>query len=221
MILASEGRKLRVAGTEEADDWRTGQAEHWAERNPKTAAELEERWLTNWQRGRREVVTETLVGVPRTASILEVGCGPGAQLDLLCTLGFTNLTGVDIGHAVLTGVPACVAQADAAWLPFADDSFDLVFTCGTLMHIPPGYQRQRAVTELVRVSHRWVWITEYRTERPHIYRFDAGLMPALWTEDWAVLFGALAPGLRSVSRRILARLNAETVLAEYFMEKPR
>ena len=48
----------------------------------------------------------------------------------------------------------------AADLIFAPDAFDLVLTCGLLIHIPPDQIRQ-VIEELVRVSKRYVLAIEY------------------------------------------------------------
>src|SRR4051812_15439941 len=80
-----------------------------------------------------------------TFHILDVGCGPGS-----ITAGFAShvpqgsVTGVDISDQVLgvarertAGVAITFQRADVlAGLPFADDTFDVVYASQLLAHIP-------------------------------------------------------------------------------------
>lgn len=76
------------------------------------------------------------------ADVLEIGCGMGAHTQLLAE-GGARLTSVDITpravamtqrRCVLHGLSVDVHQADAECLPFAADSFDLVWSWGVLHH---------------------------------------------------------------------------------------
>jgi SAM-dependent methyltransferase len=80
-------------------------------------------------------VVERLVG-PGPGTCLDVGCGTGFHLPLLHELGWT-LTGVDLSADQLrfarerAGTFAELHRLDAADLPFADGTFDLVFSAFT------------------------------------------------------------------------------------------
>jgi SAM-dependent methyltransferase len=98
--------------------------------------------------------------------ILDVGCGQGAALASMLNDGL-DAYGVDLPSLARywdgTGNDRSRFIASSALeLPFADDSFDLVFSFGVIEHIgtvsghstlAPGYeeQRQRYVSELLRV----------------------------------------------------------------------
>jgi len=72
--------------------------------------------------------------------VLEIGCGPGLDLARFGR-GGARVTGVDIAPVALdlargccraAGVPATLLEADGAHLPFADASFNLVYSHGVL-----------------------------------------------------------------------------------------
>jgi ubiquinone/menaquinone biosynthesis C-methylase UbiE len=92
----------------------------------------------------------------RDCDVLEVGCGLGSDAINFARRG-ARYTGVDLTEASvelvrrrfeLEGLTANLQVADAETLPFADDSFDLVYSHGVLHHTP---DTQRAINEVHRV----------------------------------------------------------------------
>jgi ubiquinone/menaquinone biosynthesis C-methylase UbiE len=88
--------------------------------------------------------------------VLEVGCGSGIAAQMFAAAG-AALTAVDLTPwAVSTtrtrlnafGLDANVLEADGEALPFADESFDLVFSWGVIHH---SSDMDRALSELARV----------------------------------------------------------------------
>lgn len=85
--------------------------------------------------------------------VLEIGCGSGCDLLQFAKYG-AIATGVDIGERHLelarerVGGLADVQRASACKLPFADHSFDYVYSHGVLHHID---RPELAVRELLRV----------------------------------------------------------------------
>jgi|GEM_PF-5436637 len=97
-----------------------------------------------------------LVKTFQAESILEVGCATGIIVNHLRKSGATAI-GIDISdYATRNAVCAGVLRASATDLPFADDSFDLVFGCHCIEHIPPSLL-DKAIAEQARVSRRWVF----------------------------------------------------------------
>jgi SAM-dependent methyltransferase len=74
---------------------------------------------------------------------LEVGCGRGLFQDLV-----TDYTGIDLSSAVAPLMHKPFIACDATSLPFADRSFDAVWSVTVLEHIP---QPQSALEEMRRV----------------------------------------------------------------------
>lgn len=108
-------------------------------------------------------------------TILEVGCNRGLNLKALDYCGWVVM-GVEPNQAARTlakkdGVT--VIDGDICDLPFSSEAFDLVFTAGVLIHIPPD-QIDRALDEMVRVSSRYVLAIEYyaKQETRKKYRGD-------------------------------------------------
>ncbi|MEA3055278.1 MAG: hypothetical protein QOD30_710 [Actinomycetota bacterium] len=62
--------------------------------------------------------------------LLDIGCGPGS---ITVGLGVERAIGVDREPVAIDGVPVCAA--DAAALPFADATFDAVYSNATLQHV--------------------------------------------------------------------------------------
>ena len=90
------------------------------------------------------------------AALLEIGCGMGTDL-LQFARGGAKVTGIDLTprsieisrrHLWLYGASGDFANADCERLPFADESFDVVYSNGVLHHTP---DTAGAVREIHRV----------------------------------------------------------------------
>ncbi|MFD2170571.1 class I SAM-dependent methyltransferase [Tumebacillus lipolyticus] len=98
--------------------------------------------------------------LPERARVLEAGCGTGPLLrELARQRPMWRLTGVDLSCGSLSlGCMAAAAercgidflQLDLRKLPFADGSFDLVYTRDVLDHLE---DREATLAELERVLH--------------------------------------------------------------------
>lgn len=86
-------------------------------------------------------------GYPLGARVLEAGCGVGAQtVTLAANSPEARITSIDISPTSLAAAEARVTDAghdnvtfrpaDIFDLPFADDSFDHIFVCFVLEHLP-------------------------------------------------------------------------------------
>ena len=111
--------------------------------DPRIYAPLRELERSHWWfRGRRRILLAALerAGVRRAASILDVGCGAGANLAFLAErFAGARCRGIDVEREPLracrgeAGLEVC--QADAARLPFASGRFDLVTALDALEHV--------------------------------------------------------------------------------------
>lgn len=88
--------------------------------------------------------------------VLEIGCGTGVHAKLLAAAG-ARVTAVDLTPTAveltkrrldLAGLEADVREADAEALPFADESFDFVWSWGVVHH---SEHTERVLAEIARV----------------------------------------------------------------------
>lgn len=141
------------------------------------------------------------------ASALEVGCNVGGNLVwLVDLLGAENVAGVDLNESALEVAAAAVPGADlrrasAYELPFEDAAFDLVFTTGVLIHLPPG-DVEAAMKEVVRCSRRFVLCGEYFSEELAEVPYR-GLEGALFKQDFGALYTSEHPQLEPLDRGFL------------------
>lgn len=99
-------------------------------------------------------------------SVLEIGCGPGGNLEVIHTLQPSRLVGVDISNNMVElarkNVPASieVIKIDGTTLPFEDNTFDIVFTATVLQHNTDEEMLKQIISEISRVSKDRVFLFE-------------------------------------------------------------
>lgn len=94
-------------------------------------------------RDSRDLMSEVAAHLPGGGAALDLGCGPRDQAACLEFLGF-KYVGVDFGNK------AADFLADAHSLPFADGSFDCVFSYAVLEHLHNPYLAIREVARVLR-----------------------------------------------------------------------
>ena len=152
--------------TKQLELWRSPFGVEYAGRPGNAiSAENVRRLIRDWGRMLAHAVT------PHPESALEVGSSIGRNLVAL--RGFVkeihaiepNAEAVRLArdNPVLEGVD--IREGDGFELPFADDSFDLVFTSGVLIHVAPE-DLYLIVKEIVRVARHYVLCVEYFSHEP-------------------------------------------------------
>jgi SAM-dependent methyltransferase len=107
--------------------------------------------------------------VPLCGQILDVGCGNGIFTWRLA-LGGASVVGIDFSRPLLAQNPHNARVCgDATTLPFADNSFDVVFEANVLHHVDG---RERLIREMRRVSRRHVVLLEPNRYNPIMFLFS-------------------------------------------------
>jgi pseudaminic acid biosynthesis-associated methylase len=157
----------------------------------------------------RQKFWRSIVRLTRPQRVLEVGCNLGANLSAFTdVLPPRGLWGIDVNEHALARLRARLAGVNAVHgaardLPFRDGWFDLTFTCGVLIHQPPQ-ALPLVMSELVRVSRRFVLAAEYAAKEPTEvpYRGHSG---ALFKRDFGALYRELFPQLEQRRNGFLGR----------------
>lgn len=124
---------------------RSGEEIYWAER---TAVAVRRRQIRT-----RRLLEGALAGDGAGSLVLDVGCGTGSYTEWLARWTRATVVASDLTPALLERARGSLPDnvqltgADAAQLPFADETFDAVVGNAILHHLP----LERAVPEMLRV----------------------------------------------------------------------
>tara|TARA_R110002110_G_scaffold415612_3_gene651841 strand:- start:33287 stop:33916 length:630 start_codon:yes stop_codon:yes gene_type:complete len=141
-------------------------------------------------------------------SILEVGANIGRNLLAMHRLTDAKLYAVepfaeafDALNSLCGDFLEDAAQTAGDQLPHGDNSIDLVFTSGVLIHVAPD-DLLGVMTEIHRVARRYIWCNEYFAKQPEEipYRGEAGL---LFKRDFGRYYLELFPELKPVATGFL------------------
>ena len=131
----------------------------------------------------------------KVGSVLEVGCGTGAVLSAvrLAKIG-TQHTGIDLAdpgpHRDPNAIDLILQQYDGKVLPYADNSFDLVYASHVLEHVP---EPRELLSEIKRVARKWIYLEvpcelHLRTNTQDLQRtLDIGHINAYTPESFRLL----------------------------------
>ncbi len=101
----------------------------------------------------QKVLLRYLRDISKNAKILEVGCGSGRFLEFLEKKRYKNLYGIDSSNEMISiakkRTKAKIMTGNAYKIPFANDSFDVVFSVHLLMHLS---KPKKALDEMLRVA---------------------------------------------------------------------
>jgi pseudaminic acid biosynthesis-associated methylase len=215
---------LGPAETEQTSVWKGDFGREYTDRNTLDVKAVDELYRKNYGLTRSQINESFLRGIARDASVLEVGCNTGNQLLLLHGLGWSNLSGVELQayaiEIVRSRVPnASVKLGSALALPYANSSFEVVFTSGVLIHIAPQ-DLSRAMDEIYRTSKKYIWGLEYYSPQTKEvpYRSHSAL---LWKTDFARHYLDRFENLELVQEQHLPYLDNANVDTVFLLRKKR
>jgi 2-polyprenyl-6-hydroxyphenyl methylase/3-demethylubiquinone-9 3-methyltransferase len=148
----------------------------------------------------RRVLTGDLHLELKNLEILDVGCGGGLLAEEFARLG-CNVTGVDPSteslavaraHATARGLRIRYERASGEALPFAADSFDVVYCCDVLEHVNDVPQVIAEIARVLKPAGTYLYDTINRTWRSRLivigllqeWSWTAMMPPGL--HDWSM-----------------------------------
>jgi len=188
-IPADESERLELL-------WRGEFGNAYVDRNRNVGTERKAFW--------KSILASILV-----ERVLEVGCNVGGNLRWIAQLVSPGgAFGIDVNAKALTRLAASeprvgAVRARARELPFRDREFDLTFTMGVLIHVPPD-DLPRVMAEILRCSRRYILCGEYHAVEPTEVRYR-GRSRALFKRDFGTLYESLFPEIRLRKRGFLSR----------------
>jgi pseudaminic acid biosynthesis-associated methylase len=186
---------MKMKDTEEM--WSGKFGDDYTDRNAEPADDV---FKKRFGISRTELNAVFLDGISRNSSILEIGCNRGNQLQVLKRMGFTRLAGIELNKKAVEiaslDKDLRIMNGSGFAVPSLDNSFDLVFTSGVLIHISP-VDLHKIVDEMYRLSKRYIWCYEYYSKDIVPVEY-AGRKDRLWKRDFMKVFLLRHPDLRVV-----------------------
>jgi pseudaminic acid biosynthesis-associated methylase len=176
---------------------------------------LDERRATFWGR---------LLVEHKIQSVLEIGCGQGANLRPISrVIDPRDVWGIDVNDAALaiarqhaTGIN--VVGSVARQLPFRDGLADLAFTVGVLIH-QPDTTLPLVISEIVRCSRAYVLWAEYHAATTEEVPYH-GVESSLFRRDYGAIYHELFPELTVREEGFLGPDEGFDRLTWQLLEKP-
>jgi pseudaminic acid biosynthesis-associated methylase len=136
----------------------------------------------------------------KDVSILEVGCNCGINLQALHNLGFTNLSGIDIGQVAIDEAKKRLPNASFTVgsllnMPYGDSSFDIVFSSGVLIHQNPKDALPKAMAEMQRCSNQHIIGLEDYSSKVTARNYVVPGLSLYWKAPFLSIWQSLIPTL--------------------------
>ena len=202
--------------------WSGEFGKEYTDRNSLPPEEMDDLYLKTYGVTRTEINNHFLSKLDRSASILEVGANIGTQLTLLQKTGFINLFGIELQkYAVRIALQSVkninIFQGSAFDIPFADQSFDLVYTSGVLIHLHPK-DIIHALKEIYRCTKKYIWGFEHYSEKYEDVNYR-GHDNLLWNADYANIYLQTFPDLVLIEEKRYKYLQSDNVDSVFLLQK--
>jgi pseudaminic acid biosynthesis-associated methylase len=181
--------------------WRSDFGNAYIERNEVNETNLQKRESV-WTK----ILSEIKSDPPQ--SILEVGCNIGLNIRALGQVSKAELFGIEPNPLARQRIlkdkvldKDHIQDGSAFALPFADQSKDLVFTCGVLIHVHPD-DLERAFKEIYRVSSKYILAIEIFSKKPEVIHYR-GYDDMLFKRDFGLKWLGYNPDLKPIAQGFL------------------
>lgn len=159
--------------------------------------------------------------VDKNSKILELGCNIGLNLGMLQKMGFTNLCGVELNEKALV-----IAKKNNKNITFinssiedfeSDETFDLVFTAGVLIHINPSIL-DSVIRKVTNLTHRYIFGFEYYSDNLVEIKYR-NHQNTCWKQNFPLLFQKLSPSLQVIKEEKFHYKNSNLIDVAYLLQK--
>ncbi len=207
--------------TEQIEFWNGEFGKEYTDRNSMHQEEWDSFYINEWGRTKVEINESILKDIPRTASILEVGCNNGQQLVGYQRSGFSNLYGVELQTYAVEKAKEFttninIVKGSGFDLPFKDDFFDIVCTNGVLIHIAPE-DHFAFMSEMVRCSKKFIMGFEYYSDDFQVIPYR-GNSERMWKGNFPQIFMDQFD-LKMVRQNQIPYMKSNNVDIIYLLEK--
>ena len=208
--------------TSQEKKWERRFGKDYTLRNPSSTKEIDRLYLKNYGITRTQLNKVFLGDLNPATKVLEVGANVGVQLLFLQKMGFKYLYGLEINREAIELSKSItknidIIQGSASDIPFKDNYFDLVFTSGLLIHIPPS-NIKKVMKEIYRCAKKYIFGFEYYadnyTEVP--YR---GKRNMLWKANFLGLYLKFFKNLKLVKEKKVKYLNSDNMDTVFLLRK--
>lgn len=213
----------KVMKTNQEEIWMGKFGQEYTERNIFSPEELDELYKRTFGVLKSDINKEFFeIMENKEIKILEVGCNVANELRMLQSMGYKNLYGIELQpyaceRAKDFSKGINIINASGYDIPFKDEYFDVVFTHGVLIHIPPTHLK-KIMSEVYRCSKKYIWGLEYYSEQ-HTeieYRGNEALM---WKGDFEKIYMELFPNLKHVKEMKIKYIESDNIDKVFLLEK--
>lgn len=186
MSELAKGPRIKGGQVNEQEQWWQGEAgDAYTERN-----------RVNWLL--RVPFWTNIIARTGAQHVFEAGCNFGANLVALRSVGVKAIAGCEINPVALAqarNLGFHVAYERAINVGAFQDMYDLTFTAGVLIHIPPG-EIEATMDAIARASRKYILAIEYFAEDETEVEYR-GARERLWKRPYGCLYQNL--GLNEVA----------------------
>lgn len=213
----------KVMKTNQEEIWMGKFGQEYTERNIFSPEELDALYKRTFGVLKSDIYKDFFKIIEsKDIKILEVGCNVANELRMLQSMGYKNLYGIELQSYACERAKDFskginIINASGYDIPFKDEYFDVVFTNGVLIHIPPTHLK-KIMSEVYRCSKKYILGLEYYAEEytEIEYRGNEALM---WKGDFEKIYMELFPNLKHVKEMKIKYIESDNIDKVFLLEK--